>query len=171
MQQTTVNVDLTMIDQQTRQDLANRARQQIVEAYGPYASDLFHHAERLVLAGRVQLTARNTGLVYAEPHGWRNVSPGYCSHCLITDPTLVCVHKLAIAYADLLNRHLALNSAPVLHCEQPPAATFPGLHGHYSTRSRRIRRSGTRRPDHRHCPRCGGWLTAHGACNRCGGAR
>ena len=163
----------TMTDQQLYHDLADRARQQTIGSYGPQAADLFHAAEQLVLAGHVQRSLPNWGHVYAGGE-WRTVSTGYCGHCRITDPRVICVHKLAIAYADLLHRHTALNT-PAAAGHPSPSASLPvgrrpsacasALSGP-TWRSRR-----TNRPDHKHCPRCGGWLTREGGCNKCGGAR
>lgn len=82
--------------------------------------------------------------------------------------------KQAVATLDIWKRPEAENAAqpePVRGGE--PSGGPMGLGQGYSTGYGRRHGKGKRARSgaHRHCPKCGGWLTAEGACNKCGGAR
>lgn len=154
-------LNLQDLPTETRAALAARARAQTVRKYDLPAS-LFEQAETLVEKKHVTLLGHNYGDVW--DNGWQLVTSTHCLHCRDAAAPRICVHKLAVWYADLLHRHIT--SPP------PPLSPSPSLPltrpGGYSARPRR--RATRRANDGKHCPRCGGWLTATGGCNKCGGS-
>ena len=164
------------IPQRTRELLAERARTQAVERYGPSARSLVEAAIRAVAEGRAVLAGRNVGRV--EDGGlWLAVDLEYCGHCG-QDPRAICWHKLAIAFQDLLARHLPDDVEPATraasHGDAHPAAgrTVFGLgRGRYSgVPLRHVKSFRPRRGKQGHCDRCGAFLDSGGGCNKCGAA-
>lgn len=166
-------LDIHKLPEEKRAELAARARTQTVEKYHAPAS-LFEQAERMVEAGHVLLTGRNHGSVWSN--GWMAVGSDYCAHCRDAFQPVLCAHKLAVWYADLLARHMPKpeqGHKPDIGSGQAETGTMRlGRTGGYSGRplSRRRLRVKGKKSDGKHCPRCGGWLTAAGGCNLCGGA-
>ena len=163
---------------ETRQWLTVRARQQTVERY-KLSPALFDEAESLVTSGQVHLITPGDGLV-RERGTWAIVTLRECGHCAYSLTGGICVHRLAIAFADLLARHVpACGERSVADngggrgeggFEAGAGVTGLGRGRGYSgpalRRSRRVRKAGT----NDHCPKCGGFLDSAGGCNKCGGA-
>lgn len=172
------NFQMGDIPQRTVELLAERARTQAVERYGPTARELVETAIRAVAGGHVALAGRNVGRV--EDGGlWLAVDLEYCGHCGAQDPRAVCWHKLALAFADLLARHLPDDGATARGAAQAAAGggTAAGVgasglgRGRYSGVPLRHVKSFRRRGGKQgHCPRCGAFLDSGGGCNNCGAA-
>ncbi len=166
------------IPQRTRDILAERARTQAVTKYGPSARSLVERAIAAVAGGHVALAGRNIGRV--QDNGlWLAVDLEYCGHCGAQDPRAVCWHKLAVAFADLLARHLPDDAEPqaVERAAGQGTGTTAGAgvaglgHGRYSgVPLRHVKPLGRRAGKPGHCPRCGAFLDSSGACNKCGAA-
>lgn len=162
---------MTDIPQRMREVLAERARIQAMERYGPSARTLVEAAIQAVAAGRVALAGRNIGRV--EDNGlWLAVDLEYCGHCGTQNSRAVCWHKLAVAFQDLLARHLPDDTAGSIRGEgtaEPTAVVFGLGRGRYSgVPLRHIKSSRPRRGKQGHCGRCGAFLDSSGACNKCG---
>lgn len=176
-------INPTDIPPETRAALTARARSQTVEKFG-LTTIAFDQAEAIVEAGHVVLQGRNYGLVYDDSypdawrHGWLSVSLRYCAHCGDAPATAPCIHQLAVAFQDLLARHIpARTGTPSTSSTGSPFTPVGprGLgHGRYTSTPRwrrRARRNGSGKRDH--CPHCGAFLTAEGGCNNqlCGRRR